>query len=189
MRVIKNLSNHLLIATPNMDDERFERSVALICEHGKDGAMGIVINQPMHITQHDLLHSLDIDANLSLNDPVLKGGPMQGNRGFVVHKRGFLGTKWQSSASISKQLSITTSHDILRALGQKKIAGDALIALGHAGWEAGQLESELRDDCWLAAPADMALLFDVPVARRWQAALSLLGVREPYQFSSRVGHG
>lgn len=170
-----SLTNHFLIAMPGLQDPNFEKSVTYICEHSEDGAMGIVINQPLEIPVREILDQLDID-NISpavSEAPIYLGGPVNGERGFVLHENG---THWDSTMSIDDGISVTTSRDILEAIAAGNGPEKNLIALGYAGWAHGQLEQELTDNAWLAVPADIAIIFDLPAEERWDAAAADLGV-------------
>ena len=169
------LTNHFLIAMPALGDPNFARTVTLICEHSSQGAMGLVINRPTDLSLSDVLEQMEIEkidaAHLEM--PVHLGGPVQNNRGFVVHEP--LG-HWESTLPISDTLGVSTSRDILLALVQNRGPDRCFLALGYAGWSAGQLEREIAENAWLSGPADNTILFDTPVASRWNAAAHLLGV-------------
>ncbi len=180
-----SLKNHFLIAMPALEDSNFFHSVTLICEHNEEGAMGIVVNHPLQVTQRELFEHLNIpagDENEKL--PVMAGGPVQPERGFVIHNNS---GNWQSSLSISNDIAITTSEDILQAMARNEGPDNAFVALGYAGWSAGQLEQELADNAWLSVAASPEILFQTPVDNRWNAAAQLLGV-DIQQVSSDLGH-
>jgi putative transcriptional regulator len=171
-----------------MRDPHFAHSVIYICEHSPEGAMGIVINLPLNIHLGDVFQNMNIattDTHLS-ETPVLAGGPVQQERGFVIH-RSSLKEKWESSLALTQHLSITTSKDILQAIAEHKGPRDMLIALGYASWAGGQLEEEIAQNSWLCSPADPQILFDIPAENRWRAAAALLGVDIDH-LSSDVGH-
>jgi putative transcriptional regulator len=180
------LTNQFLIAMPGMDDPNFAQTVTLVCDHGEQGALGIVINRPLGMDLGDVFAQLGLDASQSrvASQPVLHGGPVQTDRGFVLHSPG---QGWESTLPISDRLHVTTSRDILDALAGGGGPERAVIALGYAGWEAGQLEDEVARNAWLTAPADESLLFDVPAEDRWQAAGRLLGINLLH-LSSDAGH-
>jgi putative transcriptional regulator len=180
------LTNQFLIAMPGMDDPNFAQTVTLVCDHGEQGALGIVINRPLGMHLGDVFAQLGLDASQSRvsGQPVLHGGPVQTDRGFVLHSPG---PRWESTLEISDRLHVTTSRDILDALAGGGGPERAVIALGYAGWEAGQLEDEVAQNAWLTAPADESLLFDVPAEDRWQAAGRLLGINLLH-LSSDAGH-
>ncbi|SFV35118.1 transcriptional regulator [Pseudoxanthomonas sp. YR558] len=169
------LANQLLIASPALSDPNFARSVALICQHDDEGAMGVVVNRPSEYTLGEVLRQM----NLQAQDPqlagqvVLAGGPVHPERGFVLHD----GLRaWESTMEVADGLYLTTSRDILEAMAAGDGPAHAIVALGCAGWGAGQLEYELGENSWLTAPADAELLFALPLERRWQAAGQRIGV-------------
>ncbi|WDS37465.1 YqgE/AlgH family protein [Pseudoxanthomonas sp.] len=170
-----NLANQLLIALPALDDPHFSRSVALICQHDGDGAMGVVVNRASEYTLGEVLQQMNLKtADEALRRRVvLYGGPVHPERGFVLHDGG---DAWDSTLQIGAGLYLTTSRDILEAMAGGGGPANAVVALGCAGWGAGQLEFELGENSWLTAPADGELLFDTPLEQRWQAAGGLIGV-------------
>jgi putative transcriptional regulator len=169
------LTNQLLIAMPAMGDPNFTQTVALICDHTSRGALGLILNKPLQMRMGEVFEQLDIAiAAGPLSDrPVLRGGPMQTDRGFVVHRAG---GQWDTTLRVSDSIHVTTSRDILSAIARGEGPGEALIALGYAGWDGGQLEDEIRANAWLNAPVDTGIIFDLPFEARWQAAAGLLGV-------------
>lgn len=180
------LTNQFLIAMPGLTDPNFAQTVTLVCEHNEQGALGIVINRPLPMTFADVFAQLDLDATQSkvAQQPVLQGGPVQTDRGFVLHSPGPL---WDSTLPVSEWLHLTTSRDILEALARGEGPQAALIALGYAGWGAGQLETEVAQNAWLTVPASEAVLFQTALERRWEAASRLLGV-DLLHLSSDAGH-
>lgn len=169
------LAGQLLIATPALADPNFARSVVLLCQHDADGAMGVVVNRAAEYTLGEVFSQMEItceDAALSAR-PVLSGGPVHPERGFVVHDGG---AGYDSSLRIGPGLHVTTSRDVLEAIASGEGPANAIIALGCAGWGGGQLEGELTGDSWLTVPTDAELLFEVPLEARWQAAAGRLGV-------------
>jgi len=180
------LNNQYLIAMPGMDDPNFAQTVTLVCEHNEQGALGIVINRPLTMDLGDVFAQLGLDASQSrvTSQQVLHGGPVQNDRGFVLHSPG---PSWESTLPVSERLHVTTSRDILDALASGGGPENAVIALGYAGWEAGQLEEEVARNAWLTVPVDEALLFEVPAEERWQAAGRLLGINLLH-LSSQAGH-
>ena len=174
------LANQLLIALPALADSNFARSVALICQHDADGAMGIVVNRASEYTLGEVLGQMGLEGgDESLRaQPVLAGGPVHPERGFVLHDGGM---HWDSTMAITgpdapEQLFLTTSRDILEAMARGEGPDNAIVALGCAGWGSGQLEHELTENDWLTAPADAELLFELPLDARWQAAAGRIGV-------------
>jgi putative transcriptional regulator len=168
------LTNQLLIAMPAMGDPNFSQTVTLICDHSSGGALGLILNKPLPMRMGEIFSQLEIEISGPLGQrQVLRGGPMQTDRGFVVH-RAF--GKWDSTLRVSDALHVTTSRDILAAMAKGEGPAEAMVALGYAGWEGGQLEQEIRANAWLCVPADLNLIFDLPFESRWQAAGRLLGV-------------
>ena len=186
-----DLTNQFLIAMPGMADPQFSGAVVYLCEHSERGALGLIINKPSDINVKDLFAkvelSLDSDeAATSLgNSPVFLGGPVQTERGFVLHDSA--NNAYNSSLTIPGGLEMTTSRDVLEAVangaGPKRMA----IMLGYAGWSAGQLEDELGRNGWLTVDADPAVIFDTPIEQRFNKALALLGV-DPSFLSAQAGH-
>ncbi|MCB1864303.1 MAG: YqgE/AlgH family protein [Chromatiales bacterium] len=166
---------HFLIAMPGMRDPRFQHTVTYICEHNENGAMGIVVNRLLDMRLGDLLSHMDIEAPESLisDAPIHQGGPVQTERGFVLHRPA---QAWDSTLRITDEIAVTTSRDILEAIAHGDGPDDRLVALGYAGWGPGQLEQEFLDNAWLSGPADNAILFEVPVDQRWQSAAGRLGI-------------
>ncbi len=175
MHQSSTLSNQLLIAMPNLRDPNFERGVALVCQHGEDGAMGIMINRLSDYCLGDVLAQMNLRSELAdvIEAPVLVGGPVQPERGFVLHTPH---GGWDSSFRISDTISVTTSRDILEAIASGNGPQHAVVALGYSGWSPGQIEQELRENAWLTAPVDNAILFTTPLSDRWQASAALVGV-------------
>jgi putative transcriptional regulator len=170
------LSHHFLIAMPALHDPNFSRGVAYVCQHNEQGAMGILVNHPSDYSLGDVLGQMGIatgDAMVAAA-PVLIGGPVQPERGFVLHDNE---GQWDSSFVINERLCLTTSRDILAAVAEGRGPRRRLVALGYAGWSAGQLEHEMRENSWLAVAADEHVLFEVPMERRWEEAAKLVGVR------------
>ena len=169
------LANQLLIALPTLAESPFARSVALICQHDSDGAMGVVVNRSSDYTLGEVFQQMGIasdDADLCAQ-PVLAGGPVHPERGFVLHDGE---REWDSTLPIGEHLYVTTSRDILEAMARGDGPRHVTVALGCAGWGAGQLESELVENSWITAPADPRLLFALPLGARWEAAAGSIGV-------------
>jgi putative transcriptional regulator len=173
------LANQLLIALPALADSNFARSVALICQHDADGAMGLVVNRPSEYTLGEVFGQMGLEGgDPSLRSQiVLAGGPVHPERGFVLHDGG---SQWDSTLAITERLFLTTSRDILEAMARGDGPDNAIVALGCAGWGSGQLEQELTENDWLTAPADAELLFELPLDARWQAAAGRIGVDFAY---------
>jgi putative transcriptional regulator len=179
-----SLKDHFLIAMPSLTDSRFSKTVAYICEHNENGAMGIIINQPASISQGELFSQLKLSTNSSNDFPLLLGGPVKKNRGFVIHSAE---RRWKSTMSISDDIAITGSKDILEDIANNGGPNKALIALGYAGWSANQLEQEIAENSWLTVPADKSIIFDTPIERRWAASAEQLGI-DLHLVSSQIGH-
>jgi putative transcriptional regulator len=180
------LTNQFLIAMPGMTDPNFAQTVTLVCEHNAQGALGIVINRPLPMTLGDVFAQLGVDATASrvAADPVLQGGPVQTDRGFVLHTPG---PAWDSTLPVSEWLHLSTSRDILDALARGEGPPSVVVALGYAGWEAGQLEEEVAQNAWLTVAADREIVFATALEDRWEAACRLLGVNLLH-LSSDAGH-
>ncbi|MCB1587941.1 MAG: YqgE/AlgH family protein [Xanthomonadales bacterium] len=180
------LDNHFLIAMPALQDPNFARAVVVLCQHNDEGALGIVVNRVSGMQLGELLHQLDIGVSEPAlgEQAVYLGGPVQQDRGFVLHEPH---GDFDSSFAVSDQLHLTTSRDVLEALASGQGPQRALVALGYAGWSAGQLEQELLDNAWLSTPLDPDLLFDLPPDERWQAAAASIGI-DPVMLSSYAGH-
>lgn len=170
-----SLANQLLVALPALGDPQFARSVTLVCQHDAEGAMGVMVNRPSEYTLGEVLRQMGIDCDDEAlrARPVLSGGPVHPERGFVLHDGG---AAWDSTLGIADGLSVTTSRDVLEAIARGDGPAHAIVALGCAGWGAGQLEQELVENSWLTVPADADLLFNVPLPLRWQASAGRLGV-------------
>ena len=163
----------MLIAMPSLQDSGFSKSVTLICEHNEEGAMGIVVNHPLELSTADLLEHMSIPHSQSCNiNPVVAGGPVQTDRGFVIHRADKL---WKSSIHLNSDIAITTSSDILVAIGKQQVSQEAFIALGYAGWGPGQLETEILENSWLTAPIKSEVVFETDVDTRWNKAANEIG--------------
>ncbi|MGH8652564.1 MAG: YqgE/AlgH family protein [Gammaproteobacteria bacterium] len=181
-----NLTNHFLIAMPSLADPNFYQTVTYICAHDAEGAMGIVINRPMPFGLGAILSQMDLESSdARINDmPIFQGGPVQQERGFIIHRPV---KDWESTIKVTEEIGVGTSRDILAAISEGTGPPQTLIALGYAGWGAGQLEREMAENAWLSGPADMNVMFEAPAELRWQKSVTLLGV-DPRQLSSYVGH-
>lgn len=181
------LANQLLVATPSLQESSFERSVIYICEHHVQGTVGLIINRPMKYSLDVVFNQLHIEAKTAITNhqPLLCGGPVQPERGFVIH-RPF--GDWQSSLElIEKDVTITTSNDIIRAIADDKGPADALVILGFVGWSEHQLESEIMSNDWLVCPFQSDLLYNVPYENRWEEAGLSIGVHMN-QLTLGAGH-
>ena len=181
-----SLQNYFLVAMPSLNDSVFERSIIYICEHNEKGAMGIMLNVPLDLDVCQLLTQMKMEnASFSLSGKsVFSGGPVSTDRGFVLHTpmNGF-----HASLSLTDELMMTTSLDILSTLGTSAEPKQYMIALGYAGWEKGQLEEEIRENTWLTVPASPDIIFDIPYEDRWLAASKSLGI-DIWQLSPQAGH-
>ena len=169
-----NLTNHFLIAMPNMADPYFAKTLTYVCEHNDQGALGIVVNRPIDMTLQALFErlTLNLKDQACADAPIYFGGPVQTDRGFVLHRP--LGG-WSSTLKVTGEIGLTTSKDILQAVGLGEGPDDILMTLGYAGWSAGQLESEVAQNAWLTVAADPCVMFELPIERRLEAAMGLIG--------------
>lgn len=180
-----SLANHFLIAMPDMQDQFFRESVVYICEHNADGAMGIIVNKPSPIMMDLLFDAAKTPTPERFHGQwVLMGGPIQVDRGFLVHTPT---GSWESSLLVTDDIAMTTSRDIIIGLTQDNEVNKALATIGYSSWSAGQLEQELAANSWLSVPADMKVLFDIPYKQRYQAALKLLNINVA-NLSGLAGH-
>jgi putative transcriptional regulator len=181
-----NLTHHFLIAMPNMADPNFARSLTYICEHNDQGALGVVVNRPIDMTLGALFEQIEIPLEASewKSLPVYYGGPVQVDRGFVLHRPA---GDWQSTLAVSQDVALTTSKDILEAVAAGRGPRQMLVSLGYAGWAPGQLEQEIGQNAWLTVPADLDVIFQLAPERRFTAAMELLGI-DPSRLSDDVGH-
>ena len=181
-----NLTHHFLIAMPNMADPYFSRSLTYICEHNEQGALGIVVNRPIDMTLAALFERLEL--NLAQHGigraPVYFGGPVQTDRGFVLHQP--LG-EWQSTLPVRGKVGLTTSRDILEAVEHGTGPERLMVTLGYSGWSAGQLENEIKQNAWLTVEARDSIIFDMPAEARLAAAMQLLGI-DYARLSEDAGH-
>ncbi|OIR10317.1 hypothetical protein GALL_76290 [mine drainage metagenome] len=181
-----NLTNHFLIAMPAMTDPFFAKSLTYVCEHNEQGAMGIVVNRPISLTLSELFAQINMPLKpVELEDVLVHfGGPVQTDRGFVLHDTG---GPWQSTLQVNDKIGLTTSRDILQAVGEGQGPQRLLVTLGYAGWSEGQLEQELADNAWLSVLASEHILFELPAEERLPAAMALLGI-DFASLSDEAGH-
>jgi len=185
-----NLTNQFLIAMPGMADDTFAGSVVYLCEHTENGALGLVINKPIDITVKNLFErvELQLESDELAGQPVFFGGPVQTERGFVLHEKLDADeSPYSSTLSIPGGLEMTTSKDVLEALAHGAGPKRLLITLGYSGWGAGQLEEEIGRNGWLNVDAVPEIIFDTPIEQRYERALSLLGI-DPRMLSQEAGH-
>lgn len=181
-----DLTNQFLIAMPAMVDPNFQGAVVYVCEHGEKGALGLVINRPTELTLERLFDKIDLKLEIApwRETPVFFGGPVQTERGFVLHQPC---GGYSSSLSVNGEIALTTSKDVLEAVASGRGPERMLVTLGYAGWGQGQLESEISDNAWLTVAADPEIIFATPAEERFAAALGLLGIN-PSQLTGQVGH-
>lgn len=174
-KTINSLKNHFLVAMPNLHDENFSGSVVYICEHNAEGAMGLIINQQLDIPAKAVFDRLDLEQNSNRGDELIfDGGPMQQDRGFILHST--CEQKWESTIYIGSDVSLSTSKDILGDIALGDGPEESLITLGYSSWEAGQLERELKENSWLVIPADSSVIFNTECAQRASAAALSIGL-------------
>jgi putative transcriptional regulator len=184
-----NLADHFLIAMPSMQDPIFGGTVVYVCEHNDNGVLGVVINKPTDMTLQVLFERIDLKLSAALdlpvvNEPIMFGGPVQDDRGFVLHTPG---TPYSSSLKVTDEVAFTTSIDVLEAVAGGTGPQRMLVSIGYAGWSPGQLEDEIGRNGWLTVAADPAILFDLPAEQRYVAAMKLLGI-DPLMLASEAGH-
>ena len=185
-----DLTNQFLIAMPGMVDETFSRAVVYLCEHNEKGALGLVINKPIDIKLKNLFEKVELalDRHELGEQPVFFGGPVQTERGFVLHEKLLDGeSPFNSTLSVPGGLEMTTSKDVLEAMAEGSGPAKVLVTLGYSGWQAGQLEDEIGRNGWLNVNADPKVIFDTPVEKRYDTALALLGI-DPRMLSQEAGH-
>jgi len=181
------LSNQFIIAMPGLADPIFFHTVTFLCQHNKEGALGIVINRSTDMKLGDIFKQMNIPFTslLAAETPIFAGGPVQQERGFVLHTAG---GDWHASLPISETISLTTSRDVLEAIAVGKGPEQYLVALGYAGWGEGQLEKEMIANSWLNTPFGQEVLFDTPVDLRWSAAAGQIGI-DINKLTTLAGHG
>ena len=185
-----NLTNQFLIAMPGMANDTFAGAVVYLCEHTPDGALGLVINKPIDINLKSLFDKVELNLEREelAAQPVFYGGPVQTERGFVLHEpRAADAAKYNSTLSVPGGLDMTTSKDVLEDLANGAGPKRVLVTLGYSGWSAGQLEDELGRNGWLTVDADPSIIFETPIEQRYDKALSLLGI-DPRMLSQEAGH-
>lgn len=181
-----DLTNQFLIAMPTLEDPNFTRTVTYVCAHNQEGAMGIVINRPLNIELGEVLAQMQLESD----DPhvnarqVFQGGPVHRDRGFIIHRPA---RDWGSTIRVTDEIAISTSREILAAISQGAGPDEVLIALGYAGWGAGQLEREMAQNAWLSGPANLDIIFHAPPEQRWERAAADMGI-DVARLSTDVGH-
>ncbi|WP_342117168.1 YqgE/AlgH family protein [Pseudoduganella sp. OTU4001] len=184
-----NLANHFLIAMPSMQDPIFGGTVVYVCEHNENGVLGVVINKPTDMTMEVLFDRIDLEVSSAAerhleSEPIMFGGPVQDDRGFVLHTPG---AHYSSSLTVTNDVAFTTSIDVLEAVARGHGPERMMVSIGYAGWSPGQLEDELARNGWLTVAADPRIVFDVPIEDRYNAAMKLLGF-DPLMLNSEAGH-
>jgi putative transcriptional regulator len=172
---MQSLKHQFLISMPNMVESSFAHTITYLCDHDENGAMGLIINRPTDIPLDTIFNQLNIDDNTRAHarQPIYSGGPVQTDRGFILHPND---KQWDATVNIAGNISLTTSNDIITAIARNEGPEDCLVALGYAGWSAGQLEEELAGNSWLVVPADEDIIFNTPYHERLNAAVAQLGI-------------
>ncbi len=188
MTTPKYFNDQFLIAMPNLADSNFSHTVSYLCQHNEEGALAIVINRPTGMSLGNILEQMDIKASSqdAQHIPVFAGGPVQQERGFIIHSKD--SQAWDSSISTSDTTSLTSSRDILEAIAEGKGPDQYLIALGYAGWGAGQLEKEIINNAWLTTPCETQILYSTPAKQRWGSAAKQIGI-DINKLTAPAGHG
>ena len=181
-----NFTNQFLIAMPVLTDPYFAKALVYVCEHNERGALGIIVNRPLDMTLGNLFErvELKLDKPEISNQPVYFGGPVQTDRGFVLHRPA---GEWQSSLKVTDEIAMASSRDILLSIADHGTPTDILVTLGFSGWSAGQLESEILQNAWLSVAADPRVLFEMPYEERLPAAMQILGI-DFTSLSNEAGH-
>jgi len=181
-----NLTDHFLIAMPAMDDPYFSKSLIYIAEHNDQGALGIIVNRPINMTLASLFEKIEVpfESPELANLPVFFGGPVQTDRGFVLHRP--IGA-WQSTLVVNQEVGLTSSRDVLQAVARDGQPHEIMVSLGYSGWGGGQLEHELAQNAWLTVPAEPFILFDLPYEERLPSAMEMLGI-DFINLSEKAGH-
>lgn len=181
------LNNQFLIAMPGLADPNFFHTVTYLCQHNQEGALGIIINRPTNMKLGDILEQMGIQTELQhvIDAPVFFGGPVQQERGFVIHTP--CEQQWDSSISTADNITLTSSRDVLEAIAKGRGPNHFLIALGYAGWGSGQLEREISENAWLNTPCGEAILYQTPISQRWNAAAEQLGI-DINRLTAPAGH-
>ncbi len=181
-----NLTDNFLIAMPALEDPYFAHALVYICEHNENGALGIIVNRPIDMNLAGLFEKIDLkfEAESLAKLPIYFGGPVQLDRGFVLHRP--VG-QWQSTLAVNSEVGLTSSRDVLAAVGSAGLPSEIIVTLGYSGWDAGQLEEEIAQNSWLTVAAKNSILFDLPPEERLPAALQKLGISFT-QLSDVAGH-
>ncbi|HJV28556.1 MAG TPA: YqgE/AlgH family protein [Aromatoleum sp.] len=184
--ITSNFTHHFLIAMPSMTDPNFTRTLTYVAEHNDQGALGIIVNRPIDMTLGALFERVDLTIEVDgfSEQPVYFGGPVQTDRGFVLHRPA---GEWHSTLNVMDEAGLTSSRDILQAIGSRGEPAEVLVTLGYSGWAAGQLEQELAENAWLTVPADLSIVFGLPPEERLAAAMQKLGI-DFANLSESAGH-
>ncbi|QJQ95555.1 MULTISPECIES: YqgE/AlgH family protein [Halomonadaceae] len=184
---MQSLRNHFLLAMPHLEDPHFAGSLSYLCDYDEHGTMGVIVNRPLELMLDTLFEQLELSGDESphRSAPVYFGGPVHKDRGFILHRGS--AAAWDSSLQVGDDIALTTSMDVLKALADGTGPEHFLVCLGCCGWEAGQLENELKENTWLTIEAQASILFDVPPEQRLQAAAGSLGV-DLNLMSREAGH-
>ena len=188
MQEISSFQNQMLIAMPSLQDTHFHHGVTFICQHNTEGALGLVINHPSNMVLGDIFEQMEIeiiDTSIA-NTPIFMGGPVQQERGFVLHHR-TPDTSWENTIEISDTLSLTTSRDILKSIARGEGPDKFIITLGYAGWSGQQLEKEIKENAWLNISSNETVIFDTPISQRWRTAAKTLGL-DVELLTTHIGH-
>ena len=185
-QTFQSLANHFLVAMPGLLDPNFSHAIIYICDHSSEGAMGLVINNPMEIPLSQIFEQFEISYSSKVGEaPLMSGGPVQVARGFVLHRP--VRRQWEATLPISSDISLTSSRDIIADIAGEQGPSDLLVTLGYAGWGPGQLEEELANNAWLTVPGDADIIFNVPCEQRANAAAAKIGI-DLSLLSSNAGH-
>jgi len=181
-----SFEDHFLIAMPGMGDPNFNGTVTLICQHNDEGALGIVVNRPSEMVLGDILAQLELEVRdgPEADQPIMRGGPVDQDRGFVLHQSD---QAFEATVNANAKIKVTVSEDILDQIAHGDGPEPCLVALGYAGWTSGQLEAEVAANAWLSTPADPAIIFSTPMEQRWMAAAALMGI-DIRQLTNYAGH-
>jgi len=185
-QTFQSLANHFLVAMPGLLDPNFSHAIIYICDHSSEGAMGLVINNPLEIPLSQIFEQFEISYSSKVGEaPLMSGGPVQVDRGFVLHRP--VRRQWEATLPISSDISLTSSRDIIADIAGEQGPSDLLVTLGYAGWGPGQLEEELANNAWLTVPGDADIIFNVPCEQRANAAAAKIGI-DLSLLSSNAGH-
>ncbi|MHB0774959.1 YqgE/AlgH family protein [Halomonas sp. WWR20] len=185
---MQSLKNHFLLAMPHLEESEFGGTLTYLCDHDDNGTLGVIVNRPLELTLEALFDQLDLESEHSPHReaPVYYGGPVNNDRGFILHRGS--AAPWDSSLQVSDEIALTTSMDMLSAIAEGRFDDDFIVCLGCAGWQGGQLEDELKQNAWLTVEGQAAILFATPPEQRLTAAAGILGV-DLNLMTREAGHG